>query len=180
MKIVIGSDHEGLLLKNVLVEHLQSLGFEVHDIGTDSNKPVDYPDIAEKLSLCIVDGSFERGILVCGTGIGMAMAANKVSGIRAAQVHDIYTAERAIKSNDSNVITLGAQVVGQGSAKMLIETWLRSEFASGRFTRKVQKLRRIDQKYRSDIHIRRTLQEDAQAAGTIDWKELTPPEPSES
>jgi ribose 5-phosphate isomerase B len=180
MKIVLGSDHEGLLLKNVLFEHLQTLGFDVHDIGTDSNKPVDYPDIAVTLALSIVDGSFDRGILVCGTGIGMAMTANKIAGIRAAQVHDIYTAERAIKSNDANVITMGAQVIGQGSAKMFVEAWLRAEFASGRSTRKVQKIRRIDEKYRSDIHVRRTLKESGQAAGTIDWKELTPPEASET
>ncbi|NIS83552.1 MAG: ribose 5-phosphate isomerase B [Anaerolineales bacterium] len=179
MKVVFGNDHYGLHMKELLLPYVQSLGFEVHNIGTDSNEPVDYPDIAEELALRIISGDFDRGILICGTGIGMAIVANKVTGIRAAQIYDIYTAECAAKSNDANVISLGAQVIGPESAKLLVQVWLQSEFAAGRSARKVQKIQRIDEKHRSDVHLKLRRKKESPNAGAIDWKELTPPDDSE-
>jgi ribose 5-phosphate isomerase B len=149
MKIVIGSDHNGFLLKEVLREHLLKAGYEIDDIGVENTEPVDYPDVAERLSNLISTGVYARGILICGTGIGMAMVANKLPGVRAAQVQDIYSAERAAKSNDANVITFGAQVTGAETAKMMAEAWLRSEFAGGRSAPKVEKINALDRKYRA-------------------------------
>jgi ribose 5-phosphate isomerase B len=151
MRIVLGSDHYGLPLKRILVEHLHGAGYTIEDVGTMSEEPVDYPDIAEKLSLAVAQGKHDRGILICGTGIGMALVANKVPGIRAAQIHDIYTAERAAKSNDANVVTLGAQVIGPETAKMLVDAWIRSDFVGGRSAPKVEKIKKIDQRYRSEL-----------------------------
>ena len=109
---------------------------------------VDYPDIAEKVALTISRGEYTRGILVCGTGIGMAIVANKVPGVRAACCHDLYSAERARKSNDAQIITMGAQVIGPSVAKALIDVWLASEFSGGRSERKVARIKEIDKNYR--------------------------------
>jgi ribose 5-phosphate isomerase B len=149
MKIAIGSDHLGLGLKTALISHLKSEGYDCDDLGTHTSDPVDYPDIAERLALSVARGEHPRGILICGTGIGMAIVANKVPGVRAAQVHDPYSAERARKSNDAQIMTLGAQVIGAELAKELVSIWLRSEFAGGRSTPKVEKIVAIDEKYRS-------------------------------
>jgi ribose 5-phosphate isomerase B len=148
MNVVLGSDHNGLGLKLAIMEHLKSQGIECEDIGTYSEDPVDYPDIAEKLAIEIAEGNHTRGILICGTGIGMAIAANKIPGVRAAQAHDIYSAERARKSNNAQILTLGAQVVGLETAKLLVDTWMRSEFQGGRSEPKVAKINEIDSKYR--------------------------------
>lgn len=149
MRIVIGSDHMGYLLKEDLVRYLKSLGHEPVDIGCENEtNPVDYPDIATKLAERIVEGEFQRGILICGTGIGMAIAANKVPGIRAATCHDVYSAQRARKSNDAQIITLGAQIVAPTLAHVLIDNWLASEYEGGRSIPKVEKLKEIDNKYR--------------------------------
>lgn len=149
MKLAIGSDQNGIALKNSLIESLQSQGHEIVDLGCSEQEAVDYPDVAEKLSLAVAGGEYERGILVCGTGIGMALVANKIPGIRAAQVADIYSAERAAKSNNANIITFGAQVIGVENAKTLAGVWVNSEFAGGRSLPKVEKIERIDQQYRS-------------------------------
>jgi len=148
MRVAIGSDHFGLALKNVLFAHLKERGHDVTDCGVYTPEAVDYPDIAEAVALAVAGGQYERGVLICGTGIGMAICANKVPGIRAAQVHDVYSAERAAKSNDAQIITMGSQVIGPELAKMLVDAWLSSEFAGGRSAPKVEKIRRIDQKYR--------------------------------
>jgi len=148
MNIVIGSDHNGLALKNVLREYVEAQGHTCDDLGTYSHDAVDYPDIALKVAEDIAAGKHERGILICGTGIGMAIVANKVPGVRAAQVHDVYQAERARKSNDAQIITMGAQVIGAELAKLLIDTWLRSEFAGGRSAPKVAKIKAIDERFR--------------------------------
>ena len=124
MKIAIGSDHLGLELKNTIKEFLETQGtvkVEIVDVGVFDANPVDYPDIAEKVALEVASKNCERGILICGTGIGMALTANKVPGVRAAQAHDVYSAERARKSNDAQVITLGALVIGKELAKKIIE-----------------------------------------------------------
>lgn len=147
MRIVVGSDHYGLALKDALRDYLREAGHEVDDVGT-AGDPVDYPDIAEEVATDIATGHHERGILVCGTGIGMAIAANKVPGIRAAQVMDPYSAERAAKSNNAQIITLGGQTTGVETAKLLVESFLRSEFAGGRSGPKVAKIADIDARYR--------------------------------
>jgi len=148
VNIVIGSDHIGFDLKNLLKEYIEVQGHVCDDLGTYSRDPVDYPDVALKVAEDIAAGKHERGILICGTGIGMAIVANKVPGVRAAQAHDVYSAERARKSNDAQIITLGAQVVGLELAKSLIDIWLRSEFGGGRSAPKVAKIKAIDERYR--------------------------------
>ena len=148
MQIVIGSDHFGYPLKEVVRTHLEELGHESVDVGCSSaDEPVDYPDIAEALALRVAAGEFERGILVCGTGIGMAMVANKIPGVRAACCHDPYSAERARKSNDAQVLALGSQIVGASLARLLVDHWLASEFGGGRSAPKVAKINALDERY---------------------------------
>jgi ribose 5-phosphate isomerase B len=147
--VAIGSDEAGFRLKGILVDLLQQEeGLEVVDFGCDSEDPVDYPDVAFELAHAVARGEHERGILICGTGIGMAIAANKVPGVRAAQAHDAYSAERARKSNDAQVLTLGARVIGPELAKTIVRTWLRSEFAGGGSARKVAKIIAADEALR--------------------------------
>jgi len=147
MKIAIGSDHNGFALKELIKEHIVSKGIEVVDYGVNDENPVDYPDIALIVSKEVAAGKFDRAILICGTGIGMAIAANKVPGVRAAQAYDVYSAERARKSNNAQVITLGAQVTGPELAKKLIDAWLESEFQGGRSLPKVEKINEIDRQF---------------------------------
>lgn len=148
MKIIIGSDHFGYDLKENIKIYLAELGHETQDVGcADAVTPVDYPDVAVTLSEEIAAGKFERGILVCGTGIGMAMVANKVPGVRAACAHDPFSAERARKSNDAQVLAMGSQVVGPALARSLVDHWLASEFQGGRSAPKVDKIKAIDERY---------------------------------
>lgn len=139
-KIIIGADNLGVELKAVLREHLKGTGWDVTDIGVDSTDPVDYPDIAIELARRISRNEFERGILICGTGAGMAITANKVANVRAVTVTDPYTAERAIASNNAQVITLGALITGPSLAKMLVDIWLANQFQGGNSARKVDKI----------------------------------------
>ncbi len=148
MRIVVGSDHLGRGLKDAVRDHLRAEGYEVDDAGTHTDDPVDYPDIGRAVAEDIAAGRHDRGVLVCGTGIGMAMAANKVPGIRAAQISDPYGAERAAKSNDAQIVTLGALTVGAEAAKLLVDAFMRSEFAGGRSAPKVAKIDAIDADYR--------------------------------
>ena len=120
----------------------------IKDRGVNSGESVDYPDIAEKVARSIMSGECDRGILVCGTGIGMAIAANKFPGIRAAQVYDPYSAERSRKSNDAQIMTMGALTMGMETAKYLVGIWLKCDFAGGRSARKVDKINAIDQQFR--------------------------------
>ena len=144
MKIAIGSDHLGCALKEVLKEHIVSLHHEVVDCGCTSPDPVDYPDIAIEVVKAIKSNDCSRGILICGTGIGMAMCANKAKGIRAAQVHDVYSAQRAALSNDAHIITLGSLIVGTELAKVLVKTWLECFFSGGPSARKIEKIMAIE------------------------------------
>ena len=144
MKIAIGCDFNALDLKNAIIDLLKEKKVEYKDFGTFTRDPIDYPDIAKKVAYAIAEGKFERGILICGTGLGMAMAADKVKGIRAATCCNVYQAERAIKSNNAQIITLGAQVIGIELAKMLVTAWLNSEFQGGRSERKVEKIMEIE------------------------------------
>ncbi|MGF7398280.1 ribose 5-phosphate isomerase B [Thermoanaerobacterium thermosaccharolyticum] len=148
MKIIIGSDELGYDLKEIIKNHLTNKGIEVVDAGVYDKNPVDYPDIALSVAQRIANNEFERGILICGTGIGMAITANKVPGVRAAQCHDIYSAERARKSNNAQIMTMGALVVGVELAKKLVDVWLESEFQGGRSIRKVDKINNVDKKFR--------------------------------
>ena len=144
MKIAIGCDFNALDLKNAIIDLLKERKVEYKDFGTFTRDPIDYPDIAKKVAYAIAEGKFERGILICGTGLGMAMAADKVKGIRAATCCNVYQAERAIKSNNAQIITLGALVTGIELAKMLVTAWLNSEFQGGRSERKVEKIMEIE------------------------------------
>lgn len=150
MRIAIGCDEAGLPLLDVIRDQLKEKQIEVEDFGVHSVDPVDYPDIGVAVAEAIASGECERGILVCGTGIGMSITANKVPGVRAALCHDTYSAERARKSNDAQVITMGARVIGPELAKSIIEVWLNSEFAGGRSAPKVAKMNAVDDKYRKD------------------------------
>ena len=138
--IAIGSDEAGFEFKDALTRLLRDAGLEVTDYGCHSPDPVDYPDVAYDLARAVARGDHERGILICGTGIGMAITANKVRGVRAAQVHDPYSAERSRKSNNAQIMTMGARVIGLELAKSLVRTWLASEFDGGSSARKVDKI----------------------------------------
>ena len=147
MTIAIGCDHNGFRLKEIVKEHLKSLGYEVDDYGVSSEVPVDYPDIALNLAEGVAQGKHGRGILICGTGNGMAIAANKVPGVYAATCHDAFSTERARKSNNAQIMTMGAQVIGHELAKSLVSIWLESEFQGGRSQPKVDKIKKIEEKY---------------------------------
>ena len=149
MKIIIGSDHNAIDLKDDIKTYLEEKGYEHVDIGSFADAvEVDYPDIGEELAERVAKGEFERGILICGTGIGMAIVANKVPGVRAACCHDPYSAERARKSNNAQILTMGSQIVAPTLARTLLDHWLESEFAGGRSAAKVAKINAIDKKYR--------------------------------
>jgi ribose 5-phosphate isomerase B len=138
--IAIAADHAGYDLKLLLVPELKSLGFEVMDLGTDSREPVDYPDFADALARAIERGEVMRGVLVCGTGLGIAIAANRNRRVRAGVCHDATTARLARQHNDANVLALGARVVGSEVAKDCLRAFLATEFDGGRHARRVAKL----------------------------------------
>ncbi len=144
MKIAIAADHGGFELKNSMVEYIKELGYEVNDFGTDSADSVDYPDYARKVCEDIQNEKSDLGILICGTGIGMSLAANKFSGIRAACVSDVYSAKMSRNHNNANVLCFGARVVGDEVAKLLIKTFLENEFEGGRHERRVNKIMDIE------------------------------------
>ena len=145
MKIAIDCDDAAINLKAVLVDHLKSSGRDVTDLDyAAGNKDPLYPEIGYNLALKLQDGTYDRGILICGTGLGMAMIANKVQGVFAGVCHDCFSAERLKKSNDANVLTLGERVVGPELAKMIVDAWLHSEFSGGGSTSKVDQMRRLE------------------------------------
>ncbi|EAG1286433.1 ribose 5-phosphate isomerase B [Listeria monocytogenes] len=148
MKIAIGCDEMGYELKQTLIARLKEKNIEFTDFGSFEDEKVLYPSIAEKVALEVKNNDFDRGILICGTGIGMAITANKIHGIRAAQIHDSYSAERARKSNDAHIMTMGALVIGSSLAVSLLDTWLDSDFSGGRSQAKVDLMEEIDQKNR--------------------------------
>ena len=149
MKIAVGADHLGRPLKDAISRHLGELGHEVVDFGVTTDDPVDYPDVAVEVAEAVAAGRYGRAILVCGTGIGMSITANKVPGVRAANVADPYSAERARKSNDAQVLCLGARVVPPEVATIIVDHWLASEFQGGESARKVAKIEALDQAARS-------------------------------
>ena len=137
MKLVIGNDHAGVDLKNMIKEHLRKQGHEVINIGTNTLDSVDYPDIAKELSKYILKGKAQYGILICGTGIGISISANKVEGIRAALAHNEFTAKLSRLHNNANVIALGARVIGDELAKACVDTFIGTEFEGGRHAKRV-------------------------------------------
>lgn len=145
MRLVIGSDHAGFPLKATVVEHLERLGHEVSDVGSYDDKPVDFPEIAQAVTRAVTDGSAERGLLVCGTGVGASIAANKVKGIRAAVGHDVHSAHQCVEHDDVNVLCIGAQIVGPWLALDLIDAFLTAEFSTDEdFRRRVAMLHDMD------------------------------------
>jgi len=145
MHIIIGSDHAGFPLKGTIIEHLKSLGHSVTDIGSFNPDPVDFPDITRSLTAKVMAGEGERGLLVCGTGVGASIAANKVKGIRAAVCHDVHSAHQSVEHDDVNVMCIGAQIVGPWLAKDLVTAFLDAEFSTDEdFRRRVAKLADMD------------------------------------
>jgi ribose 5-phosphate isomerase B len=142
--VVIGCDEAAWELKETLKSYIKGLGREVEDMGTNEGVAVLYPDVALAVAEAIRSGRHARGVLLCGTGIGMAMTANKVPGVRAAQAHDTYSAERARKSNDAQIVTIGARVVGVELAKVIVRSFLESEFEGGRSLPKVERMEQIE------------------------------------
>lgn len=140
MKIAIGADHGGFRLKGEIIELLTEEGLNFKDFGTFSEDSVDYPDIALEVARAVQSGEFRRGILICGTGIGIGIAANKLRGIRAALCHDTFSARAAREHNDANILTMGERVIGPGLARDIVKVWLGAEFAGGRHARRVEKI----------------------------------------
>jgi ribose 5-phosphate isomerase B len=137
LKVAIGCDHGGIDLKKDIIAVLRELGHEVEDQGCNSSDSVDYPSFARAVSTLVQDGECERGILICGTGIGMSMAANRIPGIRAALCHEMFSARMSREHNDANILCLGARVTGPGLAQEIVRTWMTSDFSGGRHQRRV-------------------------------------------
>lgn len=147
MKVAIGCDHGGVALKKSVTEVLEEMGLQVADFGTNSAESVDYPDFARGVALSVVSGESDRGILLCGTGIGMSIAANKIPGIRAALCHDVYSAKLTREHNDSNVLVMGARVIGPGLCQEIVKAWLSGQFSGGRHARRVEKIRNLEHEF---------------------------------
>ena len=144
LKIAIGSDHGGFRLKEEIKDYLRQQGVEYTDFGTYSTASVDYPDIAQAVGEKVAAGEFERGILICGTGIGISIAANKVPGVRAALCGDVFSARMSREHNNANILALGERVTGSGLALMIVQTWLETEFAGGRHARRGEKISALE------------------------------------
>jgi len=142
--VALGSDHAGFPLKEDLKTWLIARGYDVVDLGTQSAESVDYPDFAAGVGSAIAAGKADRGVLVCGTGIGMAMAANKVPGVRAAACSDAFSARMSREHNDANILALGARITARDAAIEILEIWLGAEFAGGRHARRVEKILALD------------------------------------
>lgn len=145
MRIAVGSDHRGVNLRSKIVQLLTRLGQEVVDIGSYDDESVDYPDIAAVVARQVSNGEVDRGILVCGTGLGMSIAANKFPGVRAAPCHDDLTAEMSRRHNDLNVLCLSADMLGERLIDRMVEIWLNTEFEAGRHARRIKKIDDLEQ-----------------------------------
>lgn len=147
MKIAIACDHGGLNLKNAVIDYLKENGYDYKDFGTNSTVSCDYPDFALPAAEAVASGECEKGILICSTGIGVSMVANKVPGVRCAHCHDAYCAEFTRLHNDANVLAMGEKVVGVGYALQIVKTFLTTQFEGGRHQRRVDKITEIEKKY---------------------------------
>jgi len=150
MKIAIGSDHAGFRLKEIIKNYLLNEGIEVSDFGTHTEESVDYPDYAIKVAERVAKGEFDFGILICGTGIGMSITANKVKGIRAALCNDLFTAHASREHNNANILCMGGRVVGDEVAKEIVKTFLSSTFQGGRHLRRITKISDYENKANSN------------------------------
>src|SRR6266567_2721870 len=151
MRLAVGSDHAGFELKETLAAYLRESGHEVIDIGTRSTAPVDYPDYAEALARAVLDGGAERGVLLCGSGVGASVAANKIPGIRAGLCHDTYSAHQGVEHDDMNVLVIGARVVGTALAEELVHAFLNATFTGEeRHRRRVEKVKALEAKCKED------------------------------
>lgn len=145
MRMVIGGDHAGFELKTNLADFLRELGHQVVDVGTHSPDPVDYPDFAEAVGRALLEGRADRGILICGSGVGASVAANKVAGIRAGLCHDTYSAHQGVEHDDMNILVLGARVIGPELARELVRTFLHAHFtAEERHCRRLEKVKALE------------------------------------
>jgi RpiB/LacA/LacB family sugar-phosphate isomerase len=148
MRLVFGSDHAGYELKQALIPFAEALGHHVLDVGTDSTAPVDYPDYSEKLALALRVGNAERGVLICGSGIGASVAANKIPEIRAGVAHDCYSAHQGVEHDNMNVLVMGSRVIGVELAKDLVKTFLKAQFSGEeRHVRRLEKIEKLEEKY---------------------------------
>lgn len=147
MKIAIGCDHGGIVLKDAVIEAIEALGYTYEDFGTYTNDSVDYPDYALKVAEEVASGRFDKGILLCGTGIGISIAANKVKGIRCAHVTNEFCARAAMEHNNANIIALGGRITGKSEASAIVRVFMTSEFAGGRHQKRIDKIAEIENKY---------------------------------
>jgi ribose 5-phosphate isomerase B len=139
-KIIIGSDHAGYPMKEKVKANLQKQGVQVEDIGTYSEESVDYTDFGKKVACKVSDGTFDRGILICGTGLGMSMVANRFRGVRAALANDLFSAIMSRRHNDSNILVMGGRLIGDTLAMQVLDTWLDTPFEGGRHQRRIEKM----------------------------------------
>jgi len=146
MKVAIGSDHAGFELKEIIFHMVKEMGHEVIDMGTGSSCSVDYPDYAEAVAEAVSEGKVERGVLICGTGIGMSIVANKFKNVRAALCNDLFTAKMSRLHNDANILCIGGRVVGKDLAKEIVKVWFNTSFEGGRHSRRVEKINLIERK----------------------------------
>lgn len=151
MKIALGSDHGGYVLKEEVKKWLEEHGWAFEDFGTNTKESCDYPDIAREVAWAVARGQYDRGILICGTGIGVAIAANKVPGIRAALCHDTFSARASREHNDANILTLGERVIGRGLALEIVRVWLAGSFAGGRHQKRIEKISELEKDRPSGI-----------------------------
>lgn len=147
MKVIIGSDHAGVNLKREMKQLLTEKGIECEDVGTEGDESVDYPDFALAVAEKVANGEADRGIVICGTGIGVSISANKVKGIRCALVHDVFSAKATRLHNNSNVLAMGERVIGVGLAREIADVWLTTDYEGGRHERRVNKITSYEQKH---------------------------------
>jgi ribose 5-phosphate isomerase B len=151
MRIAVSADHAGLSLKTIIIEYTRAQGHDVQDLGTHSTEPVDYPDFSEAVGNAVRDGRAERGIVVCGSGVGASVAANKMPGIRAGLCHDTYSAAQGVEHDDINVLVLGARVIGPALAEVLVRAFLGARFTNEeRHVRRLAKVKALETRYRAE------------------------------
>ena len=148
MRIVLGSDHAGFEMKQKLIAHVQTLGYETLDVGTDSTLPVDYPDFAEAVAEAVRNGEADRGILICGSGVGASVAANKVPGIRAGLCHDCYSAHQGVEHDEMNVVVMGSRVIGPELANDVVRSYLGAKFSGEeRHVRRLERVKNLERRF---------------------------------
>lgn len=154
MKIAIAADHGGFTLKETIKKKLESMGLEFHDFGSYSEESVDYPDYGIQVAEAVARDEYQRGILICGTGLGMSIVANKVPGVRCALLHDSFSAKATREHNDTNVMAMGARVIGPGLAEEIVELWLTTDFSGGRHQARLDKIADIETRYGKEEGVR--------------------------